>query len=163
MKKIIAGFVVFAFVLGIVSCKSGSSPSAVAQGFAKAMINQDFVTAKKYTLSANASLLDQMAEFSKSMVLPDSIKKIMDKAIIKTANEKITDTTATVDVTITLPQEVEGKKEQTQTLNLKKEKGVWKVDLGMPDMMPQDNAQSSQMPADSALSPLPTQPDSAEK
>ena len=34
MKIIIAGFVVFAFVLGIVSCKSGSSPSAVAQGFA---------------------------------------------------------------------------------------------------------------------------------
>lgn len=163
MKKIIVGFAVFAFVMGIVSCKNSASPSVVAENFAKAMIRQDFAAAKQYVLSQNATMFDQMSSIAKEMPMPDSIKNIIDKATVKASNEKITDSTATVDITFTLPQAIDGKKEDKQTVNLKKEKGVWKVDLGMPDMMPGDNMPSSQAPADSTLEPLPTKPDSAEK
>lgn len=163
MKKTLFGFLMFAVTLMMFSCKNSSSPSAVAENFAKAMIRQDFVTAKQYVLSQNAAMFDQMSSMAKEMPMPDSIKNIIDKATVKASNEKITDSTATVDITFTLPQAIDGKKEDKQTVNLKKEKGAWKVDLGMPDMMPEDNMQSSQTPADSALAPLPTKPDSAEK
>jgi len=163
MKKIISGFFLFAIALTVFSCKNGVSPSSVAEQFAKAMITQDFATAKKYVLSQNAAMFDQMSAMAKEMPMPDSIKNIIDKATVKASNEKISDSTATVDITFTLPQAIDGKKEDKQTVNLKKEKGEWKVDLGMPDTMPEDNMQSSQTPTDSALAPLPTKPDSAEK
>ncbi|MDE1191543.1 MAG: DUF4878 domain-containing protein [Arachidicoccus sp.] len=167
MKKILS-VIAFLFATAFFfSCKNSSSPSSVASAFTKAMITQDFVNAKKYVVSANTALIDQMAAFSKQMAMPDSILQIIKQAVIKTKNEKITGNTATVDVEITLPKAIMGQTEQTQTLNLKKEKNEWKIDLGNPDMLSPDQAQEqsqpSQMPADSSLKSLPTLPDSAEK
>lgn len=163
MKKLISGLFIFTVTISLFSCKNSISPSSVAEQFAKAMISQDFVTAKKFVISKDTAMFTQMSAIAKQMPMPDSIKNIVNKATVKASNEKITDSTATVDITFTLPQAIEGKKEDKQIVNLKKENGSWKVDLGMPETMPMDNAGSSEMPADSTLNPLPTKPDSSEK
>ena len=154
MKKTTLGFMMLMIALCAVSCKNSSSPSSVAENFAKAMTMQNYTAAKQYVVSANAPMMDQMAELVKQISFPDSLKKIMSNAVIKVSNEKITDSTATVDVTITLQQEVDGQKEEKQTMNLKKENGIWKIDLGAPDMM-QGNMQQQPETLDEDTTTLP--------
>ncbi|ANI87982.1 hypothetical protein A9P82_00800 [Arachidicoccus ginsenosidimutans] len=168
MKRAILGFFVFLSVVTIFSCKQASTPSSVAEKFAKAMNTQDFTSAKSAVTAESEGFFSQIEGTIKNGQLPDSIQAFLKQETVKASNEKkINDSTYSVDITLTFPHEIMGTKVQTQTFILKKEKGEWKIDLqatmqkAMEEMGPQQD--SVQMPSDDTLPPLPTAPDSSEK
>lgn len=132
------------------SCKSSSSPSAIAEKFSKAMLNDDYATAEKLSTVESAKILQENEQMSKENPLPDSIKALIKVATVKIINEKIeNDTTASVVLKTVLPKEIMGKKENDETLSLKKENGQWRIDIfGTMKKMMQEEGGGMQMQAD---------------
>ena len=130
MKKSIWLGALFMLAATVYSCKSSTSPSDVAKAFASAMLHNDFTKGKTLVTVKDQPMLDQGEEMTKANPTPDSLKAILDEAVITASNEKIeNDSTATVDVKTTLKKEIMGRKESTDTYVLKKEKGAWKIDM----------------------------------
>ena len=130
MKKSIWLGALFMLAVTVYSCKSSTSPSDVAKAFETAMLHNDFTKGKTLVTAKDQPMLDQGEEMTKSNPAPDSIKAILDGAVITASNEKKeNDSTATVDVKTVFKQEVMGQKETTNTYVLKKVKGEWKIDL----------------------------------
>ncbi|UAY55626.1 DUF4878 domain-containing protein [Arachidicoccus terrestris] len=130
MKKSIWLGALFMLAATVYSCKSTTSPSDVAKDFASAMLHNDFTKGKALVTAKDQPMLDQGAEMTKANPTPDSLKAILDEAVITASNEKIeNDTTATVDVKTTLKKEIMGRKESTDTYVLKKIGGEWKIDM----------------------------------
>jgi len=130
MKKSIWLGALFMLAATVYSCKSTTSPSDVAKDFASAMLHNDFTKGKTLVTVKDQPMLDQGEEMTKANPTPDSLKAILDEAVITASNEKIeNDSTATVDVKTTLKKEIMGRKESTDTYVLKKEGGNWKIDM----------------------------------
>jgi translation initiation factor 2B subunit (eIF-2B alpha/beta/delta family) len=133
MKKIV---LVFAVIIGLASCTSQDSntPTAAIDGLFNAMKSGDIEGAKKF-ITKNDVTLFETAEKLVSNVDPEAMKRIKDSMIInvkeksKTVtytlkNEQINGNTATVEAEVT-----DGTHKESQTINLLKEDGAWKVSL----------------------------------
>lgn len=130
MKKSIWLGALLLLAVSLYSCKSSTSPSDVARDFEAAMLHNDFTKGKTLVTQKDQQMLEQGEEMTKSNPSPDSIKAILDGAVITASSEKIeNDTTATVEVKTVFEKEVMGQKETTNTYVLTKVKGEWKVDL----------------------------------
>jgi hypothetical protein len=120
------------------------------------MLNDDYATAEKLSTIESAKILKENEQMSKQNPLPDSIKALIKVATIKIVNEKIeNDSTASVELKTVLPKEIMGKKENDETLSLKKENGQWRIDIfgTMKKMMEEEGGgvqmQSDDMSSDS--------------
>jgi hypothetical protein len=133
MKKFLKGFSAFTVIAAaVVACNSKPSMSAsdVATNFSKAISVADFDSAKLYVASSSMGVFNQTEEANKAVPLPDSLKQIIAQETIKSLGEtKLTDSTTSVDLSVTLPKPIMGQQELKQVLILVKEKGEWKVDL----------------------------------
>ena len=144
------------------ACKSSStSPSDVAKEFAGAMLHNDFTKGKTLVTPKDQEMLNQGEEMTKANPIPDSIKTILDGATITASNEKIeNDSTASVDVTTTMKQEIMGRKEAKDTYVLKKVDGAWKVDMEATIKRVMENLGAG-MPGADEMDSLPEGADSA--
>lgn len=131
MKKIIVA-TLFLSVAFIFSCNTSTSgdPKVVLTQFIDAMSKQDFATAKNLSTTASQPLIAIMETGFKMAGenMKGELSKF-DKSKIEFGEAKIDGDKAT----IALKENVSGKSNDVQ---LKKENGVWKVDLGgmMGDM-----------------------------
>ena len=132
MKKSIWLGALFMLAASVYSCKSSttSSPSEVAKAFQTAMLHNDFTKGKTLVTTKDQPMLEQGEQMTKANPMPDSIRAILNDAVITATNEKIeNDSTASVDIKTSLKQEMMGQKETTNTFVLKKEGGNWKIDM----------------------------------
>lgn len=133
MKKII---LVFSVIVALVSCAGTdtNTPTAAIDGLFNAMKAGDIEGAKKF-ITKNDVALFESAEKLVANVDPAAVQRMKDSMISnfkeksKTVtyslkNEKINGSTATVDAEVT-----DGSHKESQTINLLKEDGSWKVSL----------------------------------
>ena len=141
MKKIIAVFAFLALAL-VVSCSGGNGPEEVAKKFLDATNTGEFGEAKKYADEKTGQMLGMV----EGMMPPDKkaeMKKKAPKVEIISSEEK--DSVAVVKYKLT----GEGQAGEEKSLDLKKEKGDWKVTINKEDKNKEGGAPGA-MPAPQA-------------
>ena len=158
MKNFLKGFAAFAVIAATMAFRhlpNPISPSEVAINFTKAILIANFDSAKMYVTSNSVNLMDQTEKLYKNATpLPDSLKQILSQPNITVMGEnKIDDSTTSVNLSIKFPKPFMGHQEAKKTLILKKEKDEWKVELmATTQNKPANNDKQQAIPADTALS-----------
>lgn len=127
MKTNLRYYVPVLLISFLFACSSGGdSPKAVADNFLKSLNKMDYEGAKKYGTEDTGKLLDMIGGLAKMM--PDSAKKEKKYEIV---DEKIEGDKATVNY-----KDEDG----SQTLNLVKQDGKWKVAMSKDSMNGSDES-----------------------
>lgn len=125
MKKIIAVFAFLSMAL-LVSCSGGNSPEDVAKKFLEATNKGEYGEAKKYADEKTGQMLGMV----EGMMPPDKKEEMKKKPVtVEIISSEEKDSIATVKYKLT----GEGQTGDEKSLDLKKEKGDWKVTINKED------------------------------
>jgi len=127
MKKIILSAAAVVLMISMIGCKEGGDPKTVVMNFYDALGKKDFDEAKKYATNETKGTLDMLKSFA-AMGSKDTKDEKYDKSKMIFGDPKIDGDKATVEVKNKDTNE-------TETINLKKENGEWKVAFDKSEMM----------------------------
>ncbi len=109
-------------------CQSGPGPREVATNFLQAVLNSNYTQAKKYATRDSESLLNALASLTGA--LPPAERD-------KIKNSRITIRDVQVKGDLATVTYVNSAEDKSETLNLKKEDGQWKVAFTKDYVLPE--------------------------
>jgi hypothetical protein len=128
MKKIKWFVPAALLLLTIPGCKRGPAPREVASKFLQAVLNSNYQEAKKYATKDSESLLTALASLTGALPAAERAK-------IRNSKISIRDVAINGDLaTVTY---INSGEDRSETLNLKKEKGQWRVAFTKDYVLPQ--------------------------
>lgn len=122
--KTLKNIAIAACAVFMLAACGGNSPEAIAQNFQKALMTGDFQEAAKYVTKTTAPMLEQMA----IMVSEERLKEMQEEfkgVKLSVVGKEVNEDEATITLEIT---SADGDTD-TNTYDLVKEDGSWKVDF----------------------------------